>query len=294
MIDALMALWNRHHRGHGIMLVLALLLIVMSISLAFTTFYTNASNPVVDHMASTPQHESVTATATSFAKSADVARIKTATPTVGVKKQQPVAQPCIAQAAQWSVTPVNSSRRRKKTPAAVTSTARSRLSPTPAVSPTLEPTETGTATLEPTPTAVPIEPTVTDEDTPTPEPTETGTPVMDSTPVATLPPERTVIVLITPTQAAMATSTPTPDLDDEKAALVPHMDHKSGAVAFHRHNTNCLSNSIGGPVDGGGMPGLAVNLAIVLGSVLPGMLLFYAALCGVYMLRQRRERRQAR
>ncbi len=290
MIDALMALWNRHHRGHGITLVLALLLIVMSISLAFTTFYTNASNPVVDHMASTPQHESVTATVTSFAKSADVARIKTATPTVGVKKQQPVAQPCIAQAAQWSVTPVNSSRRRKKTFAAVIPTARPQLSPTPAVSPTVA----GTATLEPTPTDVPIEPTVTDEDTPTPEPTVTGTPVMASTPVATLPPERTVIVLITPTQAAMATSTPTPDLDDEKAALVPHMVHKSGVVAFHRHNTNCLSNSIGGPVDGGGMPGLAVNLAIVLGSVLPGMLLFYGALCGVYMLRQRRERRQAR
>jgi hypothetical protein len=116
-----------------------------------------------------------------------------------------------------------------------------------------------------------------------------------------------VIALITPTQAAIETSTPaataingdetaTPasDLANEKASLAAHVVHKpveqAKVVAQVKSHANCLSNSVGGPVDG--VQSLAVNLALVLGSVLPGVLLFYGALCAVYMLRQRSERKK--
>jgi hypothetical protein len=299
MIDALMAVWNRRHRGYGIKLILALLLMAISMAFVFTAFGINTNNSVADHVTSTPHLDGVTATATiPVAKSGEVVSIKTVTPTVVLTKK-PMTQPCVAKTVKWSVGPFNGvsgSKRHKATP-----TARPQSSPTPAVSPTVEPTIT--------PTDVPIEPTATEEDTPTPEPTETMTPVMSPTPIFSLPPEKTVIALITPTPVVMETSTseataisdddtatPTPDFNDEKASLAVHVVHKpaekSGTVKIVRESANCLRNSVDGPVDG--MQGLAVNLAIVLGSVLPGILLFYGAICAAYMLKQRnaRERRQ--
>jgi hypothetical protein len=294
MIDALMAVWNRRHRGHGIKLILALLLIAISMALVLTTFGINSNNSVADHVTGTPRHNGAITTATATtaaAKNGEVVSIKTVTPTVVLKKK-PMTQPCVAKTAKWSVGPFNGvsgSKKHKATP-----TARPQPSPTPAISPTVEPTGT--------PTDVPVEPTATEEDTPTPEPTEEITPVTSPTPVSTLPPEPTIIVLITPTAVAIetstseataisgaATTTPTPDLDDEKASLAAHVVHqpaeKPGTATIMGGSANCLRNSVDRPVDG--MQGLAVNLAIVLGSILPGILLFYGALCAVYMLRQR-------
>lgn len=299
MIDALMAVWNRRHRGHGIKLILALLLIAISMALVLTTFGINTNNSIADHVTGTPRHSGATATATATtpaatAKTGEVVSIETVTPTVALKKK-PMTQPCVAKTAKWSAGPFNGVSESKKHKA--TPTARPQPSPTPAISPTVEPTGT--------PTDVPVEPTATEEDTPTPEPTEEITPVTSPTSVSTLPPEPTIIVLITPTVVAIetstseataisgdATTTPTPDFDDEKASLAAHVAHqpaeKPGTVTIVRGSANCLRNSVDGPVDG--MQGLAVNLAIVLGSILPGILLFYGALCAVYMLKQRSPR----
>lgn len=294
MIDALMAVWNRRHRGHGIKLILALLLIAISMALVLTTFGINTNNSIADHVTGTPRHTGATATAAATTttpaattKTGEVISIKTVTPTVVLKKK-PMTQPCVAKTAKWSTGPFNGVSGNKKHKA--TPTARPRPSPTPAISPTVEPTN------------VPVEPTATEEDTPTPSPTEEITPVTSPTAVSTLPPEPTIVVLITPTVVAIetstseataisgdATTTPTPDLDDEKASLAAHVLHqpteKPGSTTIVRGSANCLRNSVDRPVDG--MQGLAVNLVIVLGSILPGILLFYGALCAVYMLRQR-------
>jgi hypothetical protein len=295
-----MAVWNRRHRGHGIKLIVALLLIAISISFVFTTIGMNASSSVVEHATGTPRHNGITATATTpAATSGEVVSIKTVTPTAVLKKKQ-LTQPCVAKTVKWSVGPasgVSSGKRHKTKPTTEAPTAPPQPSPPLAIVPTDEPTTT--------PTDVPVEPTETDEDTPTPEPTETIIPVISPTPVATLPPERTVIALITPTLAAIETSTPAaingdgtatpaPDLGNEKASLASRVIHEPveqpEVVAQVKSHANCLSNSVGGPVDG--VQSLAVNLAFVLGSVLPGVLLFYGALCAVYMLRQRSERKK--
>jgi hypothetical protein len=295
MIDALMAVWNRR-RGHGIKLILALLLIAISMALVLTTFGINTNNSIADHVTGTARHTEATATAATAtpaatAKTGEVISVKTVTPTVVLKKK-PMTQPCVAKTAKWSTGPFNGVSESKKHKA--TPTAHPRPSPTPAISPTVEPTGT--------PVGTPVEPTATEEDTPTPEPTEEITPVTSPTAVSTLPPEPTIIVLITPTAVAIetstseataisgdATTTPTPDLDDEKASLAAHVLHqpteKPGTTTIVGGSANCLRNSVDRPVDG--MQGLAVNLVIVLGSILPGILLFYGALCAVYMLRQR-------
>lgn len=316
MIDALMAVWNRRHRGYGIKLIIALLLIAISISFVFTTVGMNASSLVADHVTSTPRHTVPTAVATTpAAKNGEVVSIKTATPTAILKKK-PLTQPCVAKTGQWSAGSANGVSSDKKHKIKPTPEAPTALpSPPLAIAPTIEPTIT-----EPTitPTDVPATPTETNGDTPTPEPTVTPeptatieptvtiTPVITPTLVATLPPERTVIVLITPTQAASTptataisgdgTATPTPDLSDEQASLTAQVaqkpDEQSSTVTLVPHHANCLSNSVDGPVDGGSMQSLVVNFALVLGSILPGVLLFFGALCAVYMFRQRKERKK--
>jgi hypothetical protein len=295
MIDALMIVWNRYHRKHGVKLLLTLLLIGVSISLLLFTIdmVPHKSAPNAIRHASLSGRSIVTVTTL-------VGNDGTSTvPATPEHKGGYSARPCVV---KWTATPVRPT-------GVVTGRNRQKAKRTAAVS---TPQPTPTLSILPTMTDEPVEPTETDEDTPTPEPTEEDTTVAEPTGVSLLPPEKTVIVLITPT-AAMSTPTltvsppesdisptATPPGDEDEVMHKTHIWQDNGRAGTsyrtaneqrsvpERRTADCFSNSVN-MAGSENMGGLAFDIAVVLGSVLPVALLLYGMLCVLYMHRQERQ-----